>query len=187
MRSLACAISILVCACASPPPVSDLAFVTRDPEVVNPRILRQEVEGEWCFTQNIVTVSLRPPWRVRLADTGRAISLSAGVFRRRRRRGACRMKAIGLLLFLAAASSMGCVTYERGTFAAASATIVPIEMTTVAENVEGKACGDLFQAPVARAIDAALRSPPGANALVGVTIGFEQLCVIVRGTAVRVP
>jgi len=63
-----------VCACASPPPVAELTFVTRDPDVVNPKTLRQEVEGEWCFTQNIIAVSLRPPWRVRLADTGRAVS-----------------------------------------------------------------------------------------------------------------
>jgi hypothetical protein len=41
---------------------------------VNPKILRQEVEGEWCFTQNVIAVSLRPPWRVRLADAGRAVS-----------------------------------------------------------------------------------------------------------------
>ena len=71
---LAAAALSLVCACASPPPVAELAFVTRDPGVVNPKTLRQEVEGEWCFTQNIIAVSLRPPWRVRLADTGRAVS-----------------------------------------------------------------------------------------------------------------
>ncbi len=71
---LAVATLALVCACASPPPVAELTFVTRDPGVVNPKTLRQEVEGEWCFTQNIITVSLRPPWRVRLADTGRAVS-----------------------------------------------------------------------------------------------------------------
>jgi hypothetical protein len=72
--ALAVATLALVCACAGPPPVAELTFVTRDPDVVNPKILRQEVEGEWCFTQNIVAVSLRPPWRVRLPDTGRAVS-----------------------------------------------------------------------------------------------------------------
>ena len=71
---LAAATLALVCACASPPPVAELTFVTRDPGVVNPKILRQEVEGEWCFSQNIIAVSLRPPWRVGLADTGRAVS-----------------------------------------------------------------------------------------------------------------
>jgi len=73
-RSLACAVLAFLCACASPPLVSELTFVTRDPDVLNSRILRQEVEAEWCFTQNIIAVSLRPPWRVRLADTGRAVS-----------------------------------------------------------------------------------------------------------------
>jgi len=72
--ALAVAILALACGCAGPPPAAELTFVARDPDVVNPKILRQEVEGEWCFTQNIVTVSLRPPWRVRLPDTGRAVA-----------------------------------------------------------------------------------------------------------------
>ena len=74
MRALACAATVLLCACAGPPPNLDLAFVTREPDVVNPRILRQEVRGEWCFTQDIITLSLRPPWQVQLADTGWAVS-----------------------------------------------------------------------------------------------------------------
>jgi hypothetical protein len=41
---------------------------------VKPRILQGHVEGEWCFTRDIVSVSLRPPWRARLADHGRAIA-----------------------------------------------------------------------------------------------------------------
>jgi hypothetical protein len=73
-RLLAGVTLALVCACAGPPPVSELTFVAREPRVVNPKILRQEVEGEWCFTQNVIAVSLRPPWRVRLANTGRAVS-----------------------------------------------------------------------------------------------------------------
>ena len=64
----------LLCACASPAPTRDLTFVTSEADVVNPKILRQEVRGEWCFSQNIITLSLRPPWRVRLADTGWAVS-----------------------------------------------------------------------------------------------------------------
>jgi len=60
-------------ACASRPP-SELAFIAREPDVVKAKVLRQEVEGEWCFTENVVAVSLRPPWKVRLADTGRAVS-----------------------------------------------------------------------------------------------------------------
>ena len=71
---IAVATLALVCACAGPPPAAELTFVTLDPGAANPKILRHEVEGEWCFTQNIITVSLRPPWRVRLADTGRAVS-----------------------------------------------------------------------------------------------------------------
>jgi hypothetical protein len=73
-RLLAGVTLVLVCACASPPPASELTFVTREPGLVNPKILQQEVEGEWCFTQNVIAVSLRPPWRVRLADAGRAVS-----------------------------------------------------------------------------------------------------------------
>jgi hypothetical protein len=95
------------------------------------------------------------------------------------------MKAIRLLLAVAVASSAGCVTYDRGTLAAVSTTIVPIEMAVVAENVEGKACGDVFEDPFERAIDDAVQSSPGANALVDVTYHFERLCMIVRGTAVR--
>ena len=79
-RLLACVVSALLCACASPPPVAELAFVAATPDVVNPTILRQEVAGEWCFTQDVITVSLRPPWRVRLPDTGRAVTRAiAGV------------------------------------------------------------------------------------------------------------
>jgi hypothetical protein len=64
----------LFAACASPRPTSSLAFVTTVPGVVSPRILKQDVEGEWCFTENVVAVTLRPPWQVRLADAGRAVT-----------------------------------------------------------------------------------------------------------------
>ena len=67
----ACALSA---ACASPKPTSSLGFATTVPGVVSPRILKQDVEGEWCFTENVVTVTLRPPWKVRLADAGRAVT-----------------------------------------------------------------------------------------------------------------
>ena len=95
------------------------------------------------------------------------------------------MRAIRLLLVVAAVSSTGCITYDRGTLAAVSTTIVPIEMTVVAENVEGKACRDVFEDPFKQAIDDAVQNSPGANALVDVTYHFERLCMIVRGTAVR--
>ena len=59
--------------CAGPPPISRMAFVTRTPGIVEPEILARDVEGEYCFTQDIIRVSLRPPWRARLADPGRAV------------------------------------------------------------------------------------------------------------------
>ena len=62
--------------CASPPPISELTLVVREPGVVRPEILKRGVEAEWCFSQDIITASLRPPWRARLADRGRAVSLA---------------------------------------------------------------------------------------------------------------
>jgi hypothetical protein len=50
-----------------------MAFVTRTPGLVAPVILAREVRGEFCFTEDVVTVTLRPPWRARLADPGRAV------------------------------------------------------------------------------------------------------------------
>ena len=95
------------------------------------------------------------------------------------------MRAIRLLLVITAVSSAGCVTYDRGTLAAVSTTVVPIEITAVSENVEGRACGDLLEDPFTRAIDDAVQNSPGADALVDVTVHFERLCMIVRGTAIR--
>jgi hypothetical protein len=71
---LAVAACALLAACAGPRSPSPLAFVTTASGIVSPRILKQDVEGEWCFTENIVAVTLRPPWQVRLADTGRAVT-----------------------------------------------------------------------------------------------------------------
>ncbi len=65
---------LLAVGCAGPPPVSELTLVAREPGVVRPEILKRGVEAEWCFTQDLITASLRPPWRTRLADRGRAIS-----------------------------------------------------------------------------------------------------------------
>jgi len=50
-----------------------MAFVTRIPGIVKPTVLARGVVGEFCFTQDVVSVSLRPPWRARLADPGRAV------------------------------------------------------------------------------------------------------------------
>jgi hypothetical protein len=66
-------LSVLVCACGSPAPVSRFTLAVRSPDVVRPQVLRRDVEGEWCFTQNLIAVTLRPPWRARLADRGRAV------------------------------------------------------------------------------------------------------------------
>jgi hypothetical protein len=59
--------------CAGPPPLARFAFVTRIPQTVAPTILARGVEGEFCFSEDVVSVTLRPPWRARLADPGRAI------------------------------------------------------------------------------------------------------------------
>jgi len=67
------AAALLLGGCATPPP-PELGFVVREPVGLDPKILRQEVTGEWCFTQDIITVSLRPPWRVRLAQLAPAVT-----------------------------------------------------------------------------------------------------------------
>jgi len=97
------------------------------------------------------------------------------------------MKVLGPLLAIAAAAGTGCITYERGSFAAVSTTMVPVEAVVVAETAEGAACGDLFRDPFRRAVDDAIGKSAGANALVDVTVHFERLCMVVRGKAVRVP
>jgi len=95
------------------------------------------------------------------------------------------MRRAGCALLLAILS-LSCVTYERGTFAALSTTQPPIPMTTVAEQVEGRACGSLFEAPLPRAVDDAIKRAQGANALVEARYGMENLCMVVRGRAVRI-
>jgi len=65
--------ALLAAGCAGPPPISRMAFVTRIPGIVEPTVLARGVEGEFCFTQDVISVSLRPPWRARLADPGRAV------------------------------------------------------------------------------------------------------------------
>lgn len=65
--------ALLLAGCAIPPP-RPFSFVTSDPAAVRPRILKAAVEAESCFTENLITVSLRPPWKVRLADTAGAVT-----------------------------------------------------------------------------------------------------------------
>lgn len=64
---------LLACACGTPATVSRFTLAVRSPGVVRPEILRRDVEGEWCFSQDLITVTLRPPWRARLANRGRAV------------------------------------------------------------------------------------------------------------------
>jgi len=66
--------AVLIAGCATPPPPAPIAFVTRDAQALEPRVVKAAVEGTWCFSENLITVTLRPPWKVRLADTGRAVT-----------------------------------------------------------------------------------------------------------------
>jgi len=66
-------VAVAALGCAGPPPIARMAFVTRMPGVVEPKVLARAVEGEYCFFEDIVSVSVRPPWRARLADPGRAV------------------------------------------------------------------------------------------------------------------
>jgi hypothetical protein len=97
------------------------------------------------------------------------------------------MKRIVLLIGFAVTWLSGCVTYDRGTLAAASTTTLSIPMTVVEEAVRGKACRDLWQNGFQLAVDDALKQAPGANALTHVTYSFERFCIVVQGTAVRIP
>jgi hypothetical protein len=72
--ALTAVLAPLALCCAGPPPLSPLTFVAREPGVVEPVILKRRVEGSWCFSQSLLAVSLRPPWQLRLADTGRAVT-----------------------------------------------------------------------------------------------------------------
>lgn len=64
----------LLSACAGSGGNAPLTFVATAPDTLTPRLLKQDVKAEWCFAESFVTVALRPPWRVRLADTGRAVT-----------------------------------------------------------------------------------------------------------------
>jgi hypothetical protein len=72
--AIAAAVLASLCGCLSPPQPIELTLASLQPGAVDAQTLRQGVTGEWCFTQDVISNSLRPPWRVRLADTGRAVS-----------------------------------------------------------------------------------------------------------------
>jgi hypothetical protein len=97
------------------------------------------------------------------------------------------MKRLCCAVALLASAVSGCVTYDRGHYAALSTTLPPVATTVVAEAVEGRACGSLFDAPLRRAIADALARTPEANALTEVSYAVEELCMVVRGRAVHVP
>jgi hypothetical protein len=92
-----------------------------------------------------------------------------------------------LAVAIALAGCTACVTYDRGEFAAVSTTAIVLEPAPIGQTVEGRACDRLFEEPLARAVDDALSKSRGSQALRDVRFGFENLCVVVRGTAIRLP
>lgn len=65
----------LLCAtgCSKPPPIAEFGFLVTRPDVVQPVVVQRDVEGRSCFTENLLAVTLRPPWNARLADHGAAV------------------------------------------------------------------------------------------------------------------
>lgn len=59
--------------CGKPPPIAEFGFLATQPDVVRPLVIKRGVEGKWCFTENLIATTLRPPWNARLADHGRAV------------------------------------------------------------------------------------------------------------------
>jgi hypothetical protein len=74
VRGLPLLVLLLPLGCTSAPPIAKLAFVTPRADLVAPQILRAGVEGEHCFREDVISVSLRPPWLAHLADHGRAVA-----------------------------------------------------------------------------------------------------------------
>ena len=95
------------------------------------------------------------------------------------------MRGLCASLALLGIAVAGCATVDRGHFEALSTVPIPGTPTVVAASAEGRACGSIFQDPLRRAIDDALKSSPGANALMDVRYRFEDLCVVVNGRAVK--
>ena len=80
MRSLALGAALALAAlapnfgCAGRPPITQLSFVTTDPNALEPRVLRRQVRGEACFSRDLITATITPPWRAPRADHGEAIA-----------------------------------------------------------------------------------------------------------------
>ena len=66
-------VAALAAGCGKPPPLAEFGFLATRPDVVTPVIVQRDVEGEWCFSENVIAVTLRPPWNARLADHGAAL------------------------------------------------------------------------------------------------------------------
>jgi hypothetical protein len=70
----ACLVALLGIACARPPHIQRLTFVTTDPDAVKARVLREGVEGSSCFSRGVLRSTLTPPWLSPRADHGLAIA-----------------------------------------------------------------------------------------------------------------
>ena len=79
----------------------------------------------------------------------------------------------------------GCATYERGRFAAVSTAALDLPMQVVQRDAEGRSCSAIVASRYELAVRDAREKAGDANALVDATYTFERLCVVVRGTAVR--
>lgn len=79
----------------------------------------------------------------------------------------------------------GCATYDRGALAAASTRPLALDYQVVARRAEGRSCGTLLEPRYRLAVEDALHRT-GADALVDAAYTSEELCVVVRGTAVRI-
>ncbi len=88
---------------------------------------------------------------------------------------------LGLALFAA-----GCATYDRGRFGAVSTEAMALPMHVVQQDAEGRSCAAMLAPRDELAVRDALETAGDANALMNATYTFERLCVVVRGTAVRI-
>jgi hypothetical protein len=95
--------------------------------------------------------------------------------------GMCRVTccAVGLALALACSN-----VQPRGRVAAVTTRAKDLPMQIVERDAAGKTCRLPHQLDAA--VDAALESAPGANALINVNFRVKAACLEARGTAVRV-
>jgi len=90
-----------------------------------------------------------------------------------------------LIPCLLALTVVGCTNVQpRGRFTAITTRAKALPMSIVQEEATGKTCIAPHQMDAA--VNAALASAPGANALVNVDFRVKGACLEARGTAVRV-